>query len=146
MGSGREEVDGKELLEIQEELKRFSSKAKDPMVLGYLFFKLSKEREAMNSYLQKVIERMEGLEREIISLEKRVEEKGIVGQEGIPLPEADEKIVSFLKRKSGAFAEQVQDTMGYKGKNAASARLNSLCRQGILEKAQVGKKVFFKVK
>ena len=59
------------------------------------------------------------------------------------LPEVDEQIVSFVKRKRHVNAEDVQKEFAYKGTNAASSRLNRLVREGVLQKKQVGRKVVF---
>lgn len=63
-----------------------------------------------------------------------------------PLSEADTKIVQAvqLSPHSMACAEDIRKKMSYKGKNAASARLNRLYKSGILERYQLGKKVYYK--
>jgi len=48
-----------------------------------------------------------------------------------------------VKTSGKASAEEVRAKFKYKGKNAASARLNRLCDMGLLEKQQAGKKVYF---
>lgn len=129
-----------EAREIQNEFRVFSEKFSDPMVLGFMLYKMSKEREAMNAFLKEILERLESLEKKIAGSEKSSEKK-------LLLPEADEHIMNFLKKKKKPVcAEEVQEALGYKGANAASARLNMLFKQGILEKQQVGKKVFFSIK
>ena len=43
-----------------------------------------------------------------------------------------------------ACSEDIQKRMNYKGRNAASARLNKLYKQGLLERYQLGHKVYYK--
>ena len=62
------------------------------------------------------------------------------------LAPADEQIVSLIRTRGAACAEDVRVNFGYKGKNAASARLNRLFELGILEKAQAGRVVYYRMK
>jgi hypothetical protein len=43
-----------------------------------------------------------------------------------------------------ACAEDIKKHMSYKGKNAASARLNRLFKEGLLDRYQLGHKVYYK--
>ncbi len=62
------------------------------------------------------------------------------------LSEADTRIVQTvqLSPHSMACAEDIRKKLNYRGKNAASARLNKLFKMGILERYQLGKKVYYK--
>ncbi|MFH0836225.1 MAG: BlaI/MecI/CopY family transcriptional regulator, partial [Candidatus Micrarchaeota archaeon] len=72
------------------------------------------------------------------------EEKVSGSAQGDPLlSELDEEIMTFISKQGHVTAGQVQKKFKYKGTNAASARLNALFRQGLLEKKQVGRKVIF---
>lgn len=115
--------------DIAENLAKF----KDPIVLGELFYLLKEERENTNRILKTLLTKIETLELKFIQKE---------GKEECMLPEVDEAIVLFLKQGPKT-AEDVQKKFGYKGKNAASARLNRLHDLGVVGKKQVGKKVFF---
>ena len=55
----------------------------------------------------------------------------------------DEEIVRFVKEKLHVFAEEVRKKFGYKGKNAASARLSRMFDMGLLDKKQVGSAVLY---
>ena len=113
--------------DLQQNLEKF----KDPVVLGELLYQLLEERENTNRILKNILQRLEALEKPA-----RPEEEPM-------LPELDEKIVDFVKRRGKATAEDVQAEFGYKGKNGASSRLNRLCVLGMLSKRQVGRKVYF---
>jgi hypothetical protein len=64
----------------------------------------------------------------------------------IILPDTDIKILQLiqLSHSNMASAEEVQQKLGYKGKNAACSRLNRLYKLGVLERHQVGHKVYYK--
>lgn len=122
--------------EIQSDLEENMEKFKDPVILGELVYKLLEERENTNRLLKTIIERLDRLESHGISTEKLVEE--------IPmLADIDTEIMGFVKETGKVTAEEVKVKFNYKGKNAASSRLNRLVNQNLLQKKQVGKKVFF---
>ncbi len=61
-----------------------------------------------------------------------------------PVSGLDAKILQVVQLKDLACADDVQKQLGYKGKNAASARLNKLYQQGLLERHQLGHRVYYK--
>lgn len=122
--------------EIKNDIEENMEKFKDPMIIGELLYKLLEERENTNRILKNILAKLESLEPKSIEAHK----------EHLPqvlLPEIDEQILSYLKELGKATAEDVRERFQYKGTNAASARLNRLFEQGMLNKKQVGKKVFF---
>ncbi len=120
--------------ELRSDLEENLEKFRDPVVLGEMVYKLLEERENTNRILKNVLARLEELEGKTA---------GAAAEEEKMLPEIDEQILSFVKELGKATAEDVKEKFDYKGKNAASARLNRLCGIGLLKKRQVGKKVFF---
>ena len=121
--------------EIEEDLRRNADKFGDPVVLGELVFKLLEERENTNRILKTLLKRIEELE---LKVNKEPETK-----EEIMLPAKDEKILNLVKVNGKMTAETVQKELGYKGKNAASSRLNKLFSLGLVVKKQVGRIVYF---
>lgn len=124
---------------VSAEFREFSTKMKDPLVVGALLHKLTEERQATNLLLREInakLERIEALENRFRKIEQG---------EQVLLPEVDQEIIAFVKNQGAVCAEDVQEKFNYKGKNAASARLNKLCVLGTLRKTQVGKKVFFQL-
>ncbi len=113
--------------DLQQNLEKF----RDPVVLGELMYQLLEERENTNRILKNLLQRLEALEK-----------PSRPGEEPL-IPELDEKIMDFVRRKGKATAEDVQAEFGYKGKNGASSRLNRLGTLGLLMKRQVGRKVYF---
>lgn len=120
--------------EIEEDLEKNREKFRDPVVLGEMMYQILQERENTNRILKNILTKLDSI----------AEQRTVPApKEEIVLPEIDEKIVSFVKRKGKATSEEVRRKFKYRGRNAASARLNRLCKMGILRKKQVGKKVFF---
>ncbi len=63
----------------------------------------------------------------------------------VPISELDAKILQYMQMQhSGmACADDIRRMMSYKGRNAASARLTKLHKQGIVERFQTGHKVYY---
>lgn len=61
-----------------------------------------------------------------------------------PVSGLDAKVLQFVQVKNIACAEDVRKAMGYRGKNAASSRLNRLFKLGFLERYQLGHTVYYK--
>lgn len=123
--------------EISSEFKKFQSDMKNPLVVGALLSALREERSSTNLILKEINAKLDRLLQAIDKQESKVKEL---------LPEVDGEIIAFVRKKEHVDAEGVQKHFKYKGKNAASARLNSLYRAGLVEKRQVGKKVYFMAK
>lgn len=126
--------------EIRADIEMNLLKFQDPIVLGELMYKLLEERQNTNKLLTEIRNRLDALG----SSAPRAEVSEIKGQlEDMMLPEIDETIMQFVKESGKVTAEDVRSKFNYKGKNAASARLNRLFELNLLDKKQVGKKVFF---
>ena len=135
------------------EFDDFKKKMKDPVVVGTMLYRLSEERESSNLVLKEInakLDRLLALETRLGALEQKASAfsaatpiEATAGAVEVLLPEIDEDIMSFVTRRGKACAEEVQAKFHYKGRNAASSRLNRLCDAGVLEKVQVGRKVFF---
>jgi len=122
--------------EIASDLEENMEKFRDPVVLGELLNRLMKERENTNRLLKTILQRLDTLEAKGMSIEKVVEEVPL-------LAEIDQEIFDFVKESGKVSAESVRQKFNYRGKNAASSRLNRLVNKSLLSKKQVGKKVFF---
>ena len=104
---------------------------KDPEFIGLLMYRLAKEREASNKMFKQIIKLLK--EKSVVTPEEHVE----------ILSEIDEKILALVTRQGKIDAETLQKEFKYRGKNAASARLNSLYKAKLLKKGRAGKKVLY---
>lgn len=101
---------------------------------------LTKVKETSEMELLRLIaERLDGMDRRLDAIER---ELGKEVSEEI-LGDIDERIIEFVKKNGKACAEDLQRAFNYRGKNAASARLNKLHSQGLLEKKQAGRRVYY---
>jgi len=101
------------------------------------------ERERTNKILASITEKIKELEER---LEEKQEEKKMPLQKltEVPLSEVDAKIIGFIQTKELACADDIKEFMHYKGRNAACARLNKLYMMGLLNRYQLGHKVYYK--
>ncbi len=124
--------------ELSKDVKYDIEQFKDPYVVGAMIHRLVEERKLTNQMLRDI-------HKKINNLTDLMEKQGIdTSHTGdVLLPEQDEKILAFVRGKDKTNAEEVRKQFKYKGKNAASARLNALVKLGFLQKKRVGKNVFF---
>ncbi len=66
------------------------------------------------------------------------------GAREIPVSWLDAEILKNIQVLGMACADDIKKSMNYKGRNAASMRLNRLYRLGVLDRYQLGKKVYYK--
>ncbi len=111
------------------DIKYDKEQFKDPMTIGLLLYRLTMERKKTNELFTKILKKLDDMTASTAQSNR------------IELSEIEQKIIDFVKTRKTTDAEEVQKHFGYKGKNAASARLNSLYNQGLLGKKRVGKKV-----
>jgi predicted HTH transcriptional regulator len=130
--------------EIRSDLEHNIDKFRDPVVIGEMVYRLLEERENTNRLLKTVIQKLEAIEAKMGPEAAAPAANAVAAALGEPLlAEIDEQIMKFVKESGKATAEEVRSRFNYKGKNAASARLNRLCDMGMLQKQQAGKKMFF---
>ena len=63
----------------------------------------------------------------------------------IAISEIDSKIINFVQTNDMVSADDVKEFMGYRGTNAACTRLNRLHKAGLLERFQLGHKVYYRL-
>lgn len=122
--------------EIEEDVKEQLEAFKNPLVLAEIYYKVLKEREDTNRILKTILMKLEALE----------SRKGPANKSKALLSDLEEKIVEYIAENEAVCAEDVQAKFGYRGQNGASTRLNKLYHMGVLEKRQVGRKVYFTLK
>ncbi len=129
-----------DFIEMSKDIAYDLEKFNDPLVIGALIYRLVQERMKTNELFEQILEEL----REIKEVIKSSGPVPITSKTGA-LGDVDEKIVGFIRKKGRATAEEVQAFLGYRGRNAASARLNRLYQLGILTKTRAGRKVYYSI-
>lgn len=124
---------------------------KDPYVTGAMIHRLVQERSStnrlfreMNAKLDRLITLADGIRDELGTrktpqIPSQTERK----TQHYFLSEVDQSILDFIAQQDRVCAADVQRKFGYRGQNAASARLNSLYKEGRLHKGRAGRKVYY---
>ena len=144
-----------ELTEIREKIKELSNRggrvpdeSSSPGVSAYIKY-LVEERERTNKLLVSLTEKVSQLEHKINNEYEVIDNQASTpagSQLEVHLSDVDVTIFDFIQisEKQMVCAEQVQKLMNYKGRNAACARLNAMCKIGLLRKDQMGHKVYYR--
>jgi len=109
---------------------------KDPAALGLMLYRLAREREQTNMLFKEILSKLDKISTQLSSPQSDTRKE-------IVLSDVDSALLKFVRAKGKVDAEQVRKRFGYKGKNAASARLNSLYARGLLKKTRAGKKILY---
>jgi hypothetical protein len=147
----------KELLSLKHELATLSNKGKavpSETDVNTLLKYIIEEREKTNKLLYSLTEKIKKIEEELgdeyESEEVHYADPMLVTKSPtllnreIPLSTLDVKILNYAQSKGMICADDLRIEMNYKGKNAACARLNKLFKQGLLDRFQLGHKVYYK--
>jgi len=141
----RNELDAKEYkyeVKTTEKVIAEELASKDPVFMANLIYSLKEDRERTNGLLATLLRKIEVLEKKIESIES----KTLPAQEEKILGEVDNGLLEFVKRKGKVTAKEVQKKFNYKGSNAASSRLHKLYTEGLLDKKQAGRNVYYLMK
>jgi len=141
-----EEETSPEFVAVAKEFREFQQQMKDPLLVGAMLNRLSEEKRSTNLVLKEInskLEKLFELEERIKQIEQKIYSKAGAGETRQFLSEIDNKIMNFVKKRGKCCAEEIQKQFKYRGRNAASSRLNALWKQGLFDKKYAGKTVYF---
>ncbi|MDE1873668.1 MAG: hypothetical protein KGI04_00925 [Candidatus Micrarchaeota archaeon] len=108
---------------------------------------LGEQREKTNMMLSTLVERMRALESNVseMAMSGPAESYEVPREEQVELSPADVRILNFIQTRPQmmACAEDVRKYMGYRGNNAACARMTRLRLMGLLETHRLGHRVYY---
>jgi len=127
----------------------------DPVALATMLFSIAEERKSTNLVVReingkldkfellmsKLDEITQGLEKLTAQVNEHPE-----SQVTSELSERDEEVLAYVREKGRVCANELQEKFDYRGRNAGSARLSKLFKEGELDKNFVGRKVYYTVK
>ncbi len=141
----------KELLSLKNELASLSTKSERAPSsedgVNALLKYIIEEREKTNKILYAITSKIKKIEQDLEQSYVAEPDTTFVdsmSNREIPLSTLDVKILNYAQSKGMICAEDLRSEMSYKGRNAACARLNKLHKQGLLERFQLGHKVYYK--
>jgi hypothetical protein len=156
----------KEFADLTSDINDLFANNPDSKTLGLLLFKLAQERQQTNKLLEKLADQYDNV---MFQLKTSLPDHSLSARspgefinpprppsESDPpvrsrpvvrvLADQDQFILKMVEQSGQINADQVREELGYKGKNAASQRLNMLVREGHLRKIQAGRNVVFMVR
>ncbi len=131
----------KEFSNLMFDVKYDKEEFNDPETIGLLLYRLSKERKKTNHLFKEITEKLENIEEGIEN--KSTTKNTNKDRKKQMLSKTDQKVYDYVKRNGKVDAADLKEEFGYKGRNAASARLNSLYKKDLLDKERVGKRVLY---
>ena len=148
--SKRTEQLEKELQTLKDEISQLAGRKEQNAVTAEsaavppLIKQMIEERARTNKMLEEITSKIQRLEKEMAEDYEPEQEYEIMNRE-VPLSALDSRVLDFVQSRGGMVcADDLVSFMGYKGRNAACTRLNRLYRQGVLDRYQLGHKVFYK--
>ena len=141
----------REANEATEAVEKEVAKLRDPTVHAAIMYASVREKENTNRILKTINSMLDHLEEKFKQLEKNSSKLGKEQPARTTQPEVqiladvDQKIIDFIKAGGPTAAEAIQKEFGYKGRNAACARLSRLHQLGKLAKQRAGKTIYYHV-
>ncbi|MFH1721847.1 MAG: hypothetical protein ABH950_04490 [Candidatus Altiarchaeota archaeon] len=133
----------------------------DSIAMAQLLYTIAEEKKSNNILIKdiqgkfdNILVKLERFEEILVKLEELVEilqetrmhkpdPKTITDEPNIEPSEKDLQVLDFVEKQGRVCAEDLQEKFEYKGRNAASARLSKLFRDGYLQKTYQGRKVYY---
>lgn len=152
----------KEIQSVREQINQIAVSTKDQELLKSkmesdnvgsnlltLFKYVMDENRKTNIILKDMSEKLERLESELDADYSEQEDQTFLQENNRParvqpVSGLDAKIMQIIQISGMACADDIKRQMSYRGRNAASSRLNRLYKLGLLERYQLGHKVYYK--
>ncbi len=130
-----------------EELKEIPSKGiaqNTEESITVLMKYMVEERGRTNRRLDDINEKIMRLRSAVESMYAMEEETEEQERRDVILSGLDNAVLDFVQSRGMVCADDLVEFMKYKGRNAACTRLNRLYMRGLIERHQVGHKVYYK--
>lgn len=124
----------------------------DAIAIGKMLFLISEEKKSNNLVVKdingKFDQMMAKLDRIATLLEEAAKRSEMMPAaskrpDNIDISDRDQEILEFVRSHKKVCADDVQDHFKYRGRNAASARLNKLFRDNVVDKIYAGRNVYY---
>lgn len=127
---------------------------KNPAALGAMLYTIATEKKSSNLMIRSIngkfdnlMEKLEKLNNQLTELNEKLGQREAKKEKGSALlSERDQEILDFVSKKKRVCADEIKAKFAYRGRNAASARLSKLFKEGLLEKNYAGRKVYYLMK
>ncbi len=128
---------GDQLKELTEVTEKYKAVAENPFMFSQIFLGLKAAIDNFNSLLLDLNKRLSKIESQMSDIESRKT------HDTVALSKKDQEVLKFVKSREKVSAGDLQKEFDYKGKHAASARLNKLFARGVVDKIHSGRTVYY---
>lgn len=141
-----------EFRELTEDLSDAVQQMADPVSIATMLYTIAEEKKSNNLVVRGINSKFDLLVSKLDRITELLEnlsgptESHDSSPAHVDISERDQEILDFVRTKMKVCADDVQNHFKYKGRNAASARLNKLFREKRLEKVYAGRNVYYTIK
>jgi predicted HTH transcriptional regulator len=137
-----------EFKSLTTELSTAVQQIQDPVAIATMLYSIAEEKKSSNLVVRDINYKLDNIALKLEQLSKTLEKfnKYLEKRDATPnrdISERDSEVISFVRQKKKISAKELQDKFEYRGRNAASARLSKLFKEGILEKTYIGREVYY---
>ena len=141
----------KEFENLVGDLSQTIQQMSDPVAIGAMLYSIAQEKNSSNLVLREINAKFDNILQQLQAVSQKlteITEKSPAKTSISPnfLSERDEEVLKYVREQGKVCADALQEKFSYKGRNAASARLSRLFKDGLLEKIYVGRKVYYTAK
>lgn len=123
-------------------LSTTKSDVSETVSIARALFGIVEEKKNTNLLFHQILQRLDSFDLRLKKLEQSMSEPAKVTSR---ISSKDEEVLNYVRENGLVSAEDMAQSFGYKGKNAASARLSKLFHEGHLKKEYTGRNVLYKI-
>jgi len=139
-----------EFEELTDDLSDVMLQMSDPVAIGAMLYSIAEEKKSSNLIVREINAKFDNIAEKLEKIYGKLAELTETGisQAGriSAISDRDQEILEFVKSKGKVCADDVQEKFGYRGRNAASARLSRLFKDDILDKIYHGRNVYYVIR
>jgi len=145
---------GQEFRELTGNLTAAVEEVNDPVAIATMLYAIAEEKKSGNLVVKDISGKFDQMMSKLDRIATLLEDMSAKSEaanspnrpDNIDISDRDHEILEFVRTHKRVCADMVQDHFNYRGRNAASARLNKLFRDNVLEKVYAGRNVYYTLK
>ncbi|MFC2153896.1 hypothetical protein ACFLRC_00245 [Candidatus Altiarchaeota archaeon] len=160
---GSSEEHSEEFQQLTGDITQAMGSIQDSVAIAQMLYTIAEEKKSNNLVIKdiqgkfdNILAKLERLEKIMAKLEEITDTLQDISHQQTETEvkekleyepsEKDVQVLDFVQEQERVCAEDLQSKFEYKGRNAASARLSKLFRDGYLQKTFQGRKVYYTLK
>lgn len=137
-----------EFRNLTAEVSQAVHEMKDPVAIATMLYSIAEEKKSSNLVVRDINSKLDLLTLKLEHLSKTLEKfsrylEKTENQPNRDVSARDKEVINFVKQSKKISAKELQEKFKYKGRNAASARLSKLFKEGLFKKTYMGREVYY---